>query len=60
MEAPTKGKPFTSSSSARAPAEEYEDDEEESLGSNEIQFGSNEGEVALPMIWCQVTQQPEH
>lgn len=59
MEAPTKGKPFTSSSSARAPAEEYEDDEEESLGSNEIQFGSNEGEVALPMIWCQVTHPPE-
>ena len=46
--------------SARAPGEEYEDDEEESLvGSNEILFGSNEGEVALQKIWCQVTHPPE-
>lgn len=58
MEAPTKGKPFTSSSSARA--EEYEDDEEESLvGSNEILFGTNEGQVELPMIWSLVTHPPE-
>ncbi|GFH50531.1 predicted protein [Chaetoceros tenuissimus] len=63
VKAPTKTKPFTSSSSAQAPpAEEYEADfeeEESSDSTNELLFGTNEGQVTLPLLWCQVTHPPQ-